>query len=88
MKRILTNFENFSQPVGLVGKPDQPVHYVLFSGTTVRVLGIVCISSQPFRVGIVLLFFLISNALRNNLTNFENCSRPAEPVGKSDQPVH
>ena len=39
-------FENFSQSDELVRKPDQPIHYVMFSGTTVRVLGIICISSQ------------------------------------------
>ena len=61
----------------------------MFSGTEVKVLGIVCVSSQPFRVGIVLhLFFWISDSMKNIMTNFENFCQPAEPVGKPDQPVH
>ena len=86
MRRILKKFENFSQPAESVEKPDQPVHQVLFFGTTVRVLGVVCISSQPFGVEIVLrLFFWILESLMKNLKIFENFS---QPVGKPDQSVH
>ena len=42
---ILKNFEIFSQPAGPVGKPNQPVHWVLFAGTAVRVLCFVCVRS-------------------------------------------
>ena len=47
------------------------------------------LSSQSFRVRIVLhLFFWIPDSLRKIMTNFENFSQLAEPVGKLDQPVH
>ena len=60
MRRILNFFENYSQPDEPVGKSDKKVHSVLFFGTIVRVLGIVWIGSQSFKVGIVLhLFFLV-----------------------------
>ena len=35
-----------------------------------------------------LLFFGIPYYVRKILTNFENCSQPAGPVGEPDQPVH
>ena len=71
MRGILNIFENFSQPDEPVVKPKQPVRQVMFFRTIVRVLGIVCISSQPFGVRIVLcLFFWIPNPLRKILTNF------------------
>ena len=58
-------------------------------GTTVRVLGIIYISSQPFEVGIVLrLFFWIPDSLRKILKIFENFSQSDGLVGKLDQPVH
>ena len=60
----------------------------MFFGTVVRVLGIVWIGSQPFRVEIVLrLFCWISDSLRRIIKTFENCSQPVELVGKPDQPV-
>ena len=42
----MKNFENCSQPAQPVGEPDHPIHLVLFSGTTVRALGIVWVSSH------------------------------------------
>ena len=60
----------------------------MFSGTTVRVLDIVCISSQPLEVGIVLHLFLISDFVMKTLKTFENCSQLAETVGKPDYPVY
>ena len=33
-------------------------------------------------------FFWIPDFVRNILKNFENCSEPAEPVGKPDLPIH
>ena len=36
MRKVLTSFEIFSQPDGLVGKSNQPVHWVLFVRTIVR----------------------------------------------------
>ena len=57
--------------------------------TSMRVLGIICINSQPFKVGIVpRLFFWITDSLRKILTNFGNFSHPTRPVGKPNQPVH
>ena len=35
VRKFLTNFEIFSQPDGLVGKPNQLVHWVRFFGTIV-----------------------------------------------------
>ena len=35
VRKVLTNFEVFSQPDGSFGKPNQPVHWVLFAGTVV-----------------------------------------------------
>ena len=49
----------------------------MFFGTSVRVLGIVSISSQSFIVGIVLrLLFSFPYSMRNVLTNFQNFSQP------------
>ena len=54
-----------------------------------RALGIVCVSSQSFGVGIVLrLFFWIPDFVRKILKFFENCSQLDELVGKLDQLVH
>ena len=41
IRNVLTKFKNCSQPDQPVGELDQPVHYFLFLGTTVRALGIV-----------------------------------------------
>ena len=35
MRKVLTSFDIFSQPAGQVGKLNQPVHWVSFSGTVV-----------------------------------------------------
>ena len=89
MRKVLTSFEIFSQPDGPVGKPNQPVHWVLFVGTTVWVLCFVCIGSWSFRVRIVLcLFFWIPHYVRKVLTSFEIFSQLDGPVGKLNQPVH
>ena len=85
----MKNFENFSQPDGQVGKPNQPVHYVKFSEIAVLVLCFVCVDSHSFRVELALcLFFWILDSVRKVLKNFENFSQPVGPIGKSDQPVH
>ena len=61
----------------------------MFSEIVVRVLSIVCVSSQSLGVGIVLrLFCWIPDSVRKILKNFENCSQPDEPVGKPYHPVH
>ena len=61
----------------------------MFSGTVVRALVIVCVSSHSFGVKTVHpLFFGIPYYVRKFLTKFENCSQSAIPVGKPDQPVH
>ena len=33
-------------------------------------------------------FFWIPDSVRKIIINFENCSQPAIPVGKPDQPVY
>ena len=45
VRKILTSFEIFSQSTGPVGKPNQPIHWVQFPGTTVWVLFSVCVGS-------------------------------------------
>ena len=45
-------FEIFSQPSGLVGKPNELVHWVRFSGMAVWIVCFVCVGSWPFRVGL------------------------------------
>ena len=45
MRKVMKIFEIFSQSAGPVGKPNQPVHWVLFAGTTVWVLCFVCVGS-------------------------------------------
>ena len=44
-RKALKNFESLSQPAELVGKPDQPFHWVQFSGMEVWVLCFVCVGS-------------------------------------------
>ena len=63
MRNCLTNFENCSQSVRLVGEPDQSVHYVLFLGIAVRELGIVWIISHSFEVRIMYRLFLLDSLL-------------------------
>ena len=50
----MTSFEIFSQSDGPVGKPNQPVHWVMFVRTTVLVLCFVCVGSWSFGIGITL----------------------------------
>ena len=44
-RKVLKIFDSLSQPAVLVGKQDQPVHWVQFSGMEVWVLCFVCVSS-------------------------------------------
>ena len=68
VRKVLKFFEIFSQPARPVGKPNQPVHWVMFAGTAVWVLFFVCVGSWSFRVGIALhLFCWISNYVRKAL---------------------
>ena len=65
MRKVLTSFEIFSQSSRSIGKPNQSVHWVLFSGTAVWVLCFVCVESWSFGVRISLrLFCWISDSLR------------------------
>ena len=57
IRKVLKFFEIFSQPYGLIGKPNHPVHWVRFSETAVWVLCFLCIGSWSFGVGIVLRLF-------------------------------
>ena len=76
MRKVLIGFEIFSQLTGLVGKPNQPVHWVRFSEMAVWVLCFVYIGSWSFVVRIALrLFFFISDSVRNFLTKFQNFSQ-------------
>ena len=76
MIKVLTSFEIFSQPEGLVGKLNQPVHMVRFSETAVWVLCFVYIGSWSFVVRIALrLFFWIPNYVRNAVKNVQNFSQ-------------
>ena len=89
MRKVLTSFEIFSQPAGPVGKPNQPVHWVLFAGTAVWVLCFVCVGSWSFGVEIALrLFFWIFDSVRKVLKIFVIFSQLAGPVGKSNHSVH
>ena len=85
----MTNFESLSQPAGLVGKPNHPLHLIQFAETVVWVFGAVCVGSQSFGVGFQLdLFFWIPDSQRKVLKNFESLSQPNELVGKPDQSIH
>ena len=57
LRKVLKFFEIFSQLDRLVGKPNQLVHRVRFSGIAVWVVCFVCIGSWSFGVGIVLRLF-------------------------------
>ena len=52
--KVLTSFKIFSQPDGPVGKPNHPVHCVMFVGTAVWVFCFVCVGSWSFGVRIAL----------------------------------
>ena len=54
VRKVLTSFDIFYQPDGSVGKSNQPVHWVLFTGTAVWVPFFVCIGSWSFKVRIAL----------------------------------
>ena len=89
MRKVLKNFEIFSQSAGPVGKPNQPVHWVQFVGTVVWVLCFVCFGSWSFRVRIALrLSCWIPDSMRKVLTSFEIFSLPSGLVGKQNQPIH
>ena len=89
MRKVLKIFDIFSQPDGLVGKPNHPIHWVQFSRTVVWVLCFVCIGSWSFGFGIALrLFFWILDSVRKVMTSFEIFSQSAGPVGKPNQSVH
>ena len=45
MRKVLKSFEICSQPDGPVGKPNQPVHWVMFVRTAVLVLCFVFVGS-------------------------------------------
>ena len=69
----MIGFEIFSLPTGLVGKPNQPVHWVRFSEMAVWVLCFVYISSWPFVVRIALrLFCWIHDSVSKFVTKFQN----------------
>ena len=55
MRKVLISFEIFSQPSGLIGKPNHPIHWVRFTGMAVWVLCFVCVGSWSFGVGIALI---------------------------------
>ena len=89
MRKVTTSFEIFSQPAGLVGKPNQPIHWFMFVGTSVLVLWFVFVGSWSFGVGIALaLSCWIPDTLRKVMTSFEIFSQPAGPVGLPNQPIH
>ena len=70
MRKVIKNFEIFSQQSRPFGKLNHPVHWVMFVGTSVWVLCFVCVCSWPFRVGIALrLFSWITNYVRKVMEN-------------------
>ena len=56
VRNVLKNFDNFSQPAKPVGEPDWLVHKVIFSGTVVRALVVVWVSSHSSEFRIERLF--------------------------------
>ena len=83
IRKVLKIFEIFYQSVGSVGKPNQPIHWVQFTGKAVWVLCLVCGGSWPFRVGIALrLSCWILDSVSKVLTSFEIFSPPSGLVGK------
>ena len=67
-----------------LGKPNQPVHLVQFSGTAVWVVWIVCVGSWLFGVGIELrLSCWIPDFVRKVLEFFEIFCQPSGQVGKT-----
>ena len=89
MRKVLKSFEIFSLPDGPVGKPNQPIHWVLFFKIAVWVLCFVCVGSWSFRVGIALrLFFWIPDSMRKVLKIFDIFSQQDGSFGKPKQRVH
>ena len=89
MRKVLKSFEIFSQPDGPVGKPNQPVHWVMFAITAVWVLFFVCVGSWSFGVRIALcLFCWIFYYVRKVSENFQKFYQPTVSVRKPDLPVH
>ena len=85
----MKSFEIFSQPDGPVGKLNQPVHWVQFTGTAVWLLCFVYVGFWSFRVRITLhLSCWILDSMRKVLKIFEIFSQSDEPIGKPYQPVH
>ena len=67
-----------------LGKPNQPVHLVQFSGMAVLVVWFVCVGSWFFRVRIELrLFCSIPDFVRKVLKIFKIFCQPSGPVGKT-----
>ena len=89
VRKILTSFEIFSQPAEPARKPNQPIHWVQFPGTTVWVLCSVCVGSWSFGVRIALCFsFWILDSLMKVLKSFEIFSQLEGLVGKPNHPIH
>ena len=71
-----------------LGKPNQPVHLVQFSGTAVWVVWFVCVGFWLFGVGIELrLSCWILDFVRKVLKIFEIFFQPFGPVGELDRSV-
>ena len=58
LRKVLKFFEIFSQPDRLVGKPNQLVHWVRFSGTAVWVVCFVCIGSWHSESELYCVYFI------------------------------
>ena len=84
----MKNFVSLSQPAELVGKPNQPIHWVQFSGMEVWVLCFfVSVLSHSVSELYTVYIFWFPYFVRNVLKNFQNCSQPDRSVGELDQPV-
>ena len=79
MRKVLTNFENYSQSAQPVGKPDQPVIRFCFPEQQLGHFAL---------FGSVLTDPELESSMRNVLKKFEIFSQPVQPVGELDQPVH
>ena len=87
--KVMTSFKIFPQLDGPVGKLNQPVHWVRFSGTVVWVLCFVCVGSWSFGVRISLrLSCWIPEFVRKILKIFEIFYQPDGLVGKPNHPIH
>ena len=89
MMKVLKSFEIFPQPDGTVGKLNQPIHWVRFSGMAVWIVWFVCVGSWSFGVGIALcLSFWIPDSVGKVLKIFEIFYPPDGLVGKPNHPIH